>query len=199
MFCLRYDHILKWELFQLMDLDTYQGMLKLLFMKELECIVKSYEAYRQALLTELDTRKQRQQWYAQQPTKNFPQNMWLEPKLQHHLCLSCWCRFVLSLKHEPKDWHCTRSDGNWTITHYIVFSLYTAVCYDFCCVCCERACASVCVCAYAGLQAAVGDVQTHSCIVFLDNHDCYVSMFYLILFALFCFKDESHKTIKKVQ
>lgn len=55
-----------------MDLDTYQGMLKLLFMKELECIVKSYEAYRQALLSELDTRKQRQQWYAQQPTKNFP-------------------------------------------------------------------------------------------------------------------------------
>ncbi|XP_051508043.1 protein salvador homolog 1-like isoform X2 [Myxocyprinus asiaticus] len=71
----RYDHILKWELFQLMDLDTYQGMLKLLFMKELEGIVKSYEAYRQALLTELDSRKQRQQWYAQQPTKNFPQNM----------------------------------------------------------------------------------------------------------------------------
>lgn len=74
--CLRYDHILKWELFQLMDLDTYQGMLKLLFMKELERIVKSYEAYRQALLTELDMRKQRQQWYAQQPTKNFPHNMW---------------------------------------------------------------------------------------------------------------------------
>ncbi|XP_067241513.1 protein salvador homolog 1 isoform X2 [Chanodichthys erythropterus] len=72
---LKYDHILKWELFQLMDLDTYQGMLKLLFMKELECIVKSYEAYRQALLTELDTRKQRQQWYAQQPAKNFPPNM----------------------------------------------------------------------------------------------------------------------------
>lgn len=59
-----------------MDLDTYQGMLKLLFMKELERIVKSYEAYRQALLTELDMRKQRQQWYAQQPTKNFIHNMW---------------------------------------------------------------------------------------------------------------------------
>ncbi|KAK1791791.1 hypothetical protein P4O66_013770 [Electrophorus voltai] len=72
---LKYDHILKWELFQLMDLDTYQGMLKLLFMKELERIVKSYEAYRQALLTELDVRKQRQQWYAQQPAKSFPQNM----------------------------------------------------------------------------------------------------------------------------
>ncbi|XP_018582962.1 protein salvador homolog 1 [Scleropages formosus] len=68
---LKYDHILKWELFQLVDLDTYQGMLKLLFMKELERIVKSYEAYRQALLSELDTRKQRQQWYAQQHSKNF--------------------------------------------------------------------------------------------------------------------------------
>ncbi|XP_051002952.1 protein salvador homolog 1 isoform X2 [Acomys russatus] len=67
----RYDHILKWELFQLADLDTYQGMLKLLFMKELEQIVKLYEAYRQALLTELETRKQRQQWYAQQHGKKF--------------------------------------------------------------------------------------------------------------------------------
>nr|XP_023665381.1 protein salvador homolog 1 [Paramormyrops kingsleyae] len=71
---LKYDHILKWELFQLVDLDTYQGMLKLLFMKELERIVKSYEAYRQALLSEVDTRKQRQQWYAQQHSKNFTSN-----------------------------------------------------------------------------------------------------------------------------
>ncbi|NP_001087719.1 WW45 protein [Xenopus laevis] len=65
----KYDHILKWELFQLADLDTYQGMLKLLFMKELERIVKLYEAYRQALISEVETRKQRQQWYAQH--KNF--------------------------------------------------------------------------------------------------------------------------------
>ncbi|XP_028677185.1 protein salvador homolog 1 [Erpetoichthys calabaricus] len=72
---LKYDHILKWELFQLVDLDTYQGMLKLLFMKELERIVKSYEAYRQALLTELETRKKRQQWYAQQHSKNFTGNL----------------------------------------------------------------------------------------------------------------------------
>ncbi|KAJ7988724.1 hypothetical protein DPEC_G00312190 [Dallia pectoralis] len=77
---LKYDHILKWELFQLVDLDTYQGMLKLLFMKELERIVKSYEAYRQALLTEADHRKQRQQWYAQgqtqmQPGNNFTGNI----------------------------------------------------------------------------------------------------------------------------
>ncbi|KAM8833410.1 LOW QUALITY PROTEIN: protein salvador homolog 1 [Synchiropus picturatus] len=68
---LKYDHILKWELFQLADLDTYQGMLKLLFMKELEHIVKSYEAYRQALLSQVELRKQRQQWFAQQPSKNF--------------------------------------------------------------------------------------------------------------------------------
>ncbi|XP_069495065.1 protein salvador homolog 1 isoform X2 [Ambystoma mexicanum] len=65
----RFDHILKWELFQLADLDTYQGMLKLLFMKELERIVKLYEAYRQALHTELENRKQRQQWYAQHGKK----------------------------------------------------------------------------------------------------------------------------------
>ncbi|NXG12497.1 SAV1 protein, partial [Sakesphorus luctuosus] len=61
----KYDHILKWELFQLADLDTYQGMLKLLFMKELERIVKLYEAFRQALLAELEQRQQRQQWYTQ--------------------------------------------------------------------------------------------------------------------------------------
>lgn len=71
----KYDHILKWELFQLADLDTYQGMLKLLFMKELEHIVKSYEAYRQALLSEVEARKQRQQWFAQQHNKNFIKNM----------------------------------------------------------------------------------------------------------------------------
>ncbi|XP_059814098.1 protein salvador homolog 1 [Hypanus sabinus] len=71
----KYDHILKWELFQLADLDTYQGLLKLLFMKELERIVKSYEAYRQALLTELENRKQRQQWYAQHHGKSFPANV----------------------------------------------------------------------------------------------------------------------------
>ncbi|NXM72136.1 SAV1 protein, partial [Serilophus lunatus] len=61
----KYDHILKWELFQLADLDTYQGMLKLLFMKELERIVKLYEAFRQALLSELEHRQQRQHWYTQ--------------------------------------------------------------------------------------------------------------------------------------
>uniref|UniRef100_A0A8C5VYA3 Uncharacterized protein n=1 Tax=Microcebus murinus TaxID=30608 RepID=A0A8C5VYA3_MICMU len=49
----KYDHILKWELFQLADLDTYQGMLKLL--------LKMYKAYRQALLSELENHKQRQQ------------------------------------------------------------------------------------------------------------------------------------------
>ncbi|KAG8449168.1 hypothetical protein GDO86_016008 [Hymenochirus boettgeri] len=62
----KYDHILKWELFQLADLDTYQGMLKLLFMKELEQSVKLYEAYRQALLAEVEEREQRQMWYAVQ-------------------------------------------------------------------------------------------------------------------------------------
>lgn len=71
MLCPRYDHILKWELFQLADLDTYQGMLKLLFMKELERIVKLYEAYRQALLAELEQRQQRQQWYAQHGAANY--------------------------------------------------------------------------------------------------------------------------------
>lgn len=71
----RYDHILKWELFQLADLDTYQGMLKLLFLKELEHIVKSYEVYRQALLSEVEARKQRQQWFPPPPNKNFTGNM----------------------------------------------------------------------------------------------------------------------------
>lgn len=67
----KHNHILKRELFQLADLDTYQGMLKLLLMKELEQIVKLYEAYRQALVTELENLKQRQQWFAQHHGKKF--------------------------------------------------------------------------------------------------------------------------------
>lgn len=50
-------------------------MLKLLFMKELEHIVKSYEAYRRALLSEAEARSQRQQWYGPPPPKNFVGNM----------------------------------------------------------------------------------------------------------------------------
>lgn len=50
-------------------------MLKLLFMKELEHIVKAYEAYRQALLAQAEARKQRQHWYGPQPAKNFLGNM----------------------------------------------------------------------------------------------------------------------------
>ncbi|XP_054893977.1 protein salvador homolog 1 [Poeciliopsis prolifica] len=60
----KYDHILKWELFQLAELDKYQSMLKLLFMKELEQIVKLYELYRRELLSELEARKHRQQWFS---------------------------------------------------------------------------------------------------------------------------------------
>lgn len=105
-------------------------------MKELECIVKSYEAYRQALLTELDTRKQQQQWYAQQPAKNFPPNMWLvwdKPKLQPYQCLSCWCRLSFtplnSSRNKPKERHHTKPVGNFTLLLlYILISHYTAVC-----------------------------------------------------------------------
>lgn len=122
-----------------MDLDTYQGMLKLLFMKELECIVKSYEAYRQALLTELDTRKQRQQWYAQQPAKNFPPNMWLvwdKPKLQHYQCLSCWCRLSCTPSNSSK-YKCPKRDTTQSLLgtlHYYSYidyqPLYGCVCYE---------------------------------------------------------------------
>nr|XP_032804350.1 protein salvador homolog 1-like isoform X1 [Petromyzon marinus] len=51
----KYDHILKWELFLPDDLEDYQAMLKLLFMKELEVVVRRYERYRQALLNRLRT------------------------------------------------------------------------------------------------------------------------------------------------
>ncbi|XP_061415557.1 protein salvador homolog 1-like isoform X4 [Lethenteron reissneri] len=51
----RYDHILKWELFLPDDLEDFQAMLKLLFMKELEVVVRRYERYRQALLNHLRT------------------------------------------------------------------------------------------------------------------------------------------------
>uniref|UniRef100_UPI00358F82F4 protein salvador homolog 1-like n=1 Tax=Myxine glutinosa TaxID=7769 RepID=UPI00358F82F4 len=55
----KYDHILKWSLFQMTALDTYQAMLKMLFMKELELVVRRYEVYRQAVLMELRQRSRR--------------------------------------------------------------------------------------------------------------------------------------------
>uniref|UniRef100_UPI00358FF62A protein salvador homolog 1-like isoform X1 n=1 Tax=Myxine glutinosa TaxID=7769 RepID=UPI00358FF62A len=52
----QFDYKLRWELFRLPELDTYQNLLLLLFMRELEAMVRSYELYRRALRTELDLR-----------------------------------------------------------------------------------------------------------------------------------------------
>ncbi|XP_061429731.1 protein salvador homolog 1 [Lethenteron reissneri] len=61
-----YDHKLKWELFQVSELDTYQSMLMLLYMKELEQVVRSYEDYRRALLSEMEARQHQQQQHHHQ-------------------------------------------------------------------------------------------------------------------------------------
>lgn len=51
------DHKLKWELFRLPDLESYDAMLARIFRQELERIVSRYESYRTALLREIDRRK----------------------------------------------------------------------------------------------------------------------------------------------
>ncbi|KAG8196780.1 hypothetical protein JTE90_014512 [Oedothorax gibbosus] len=48
------DHKLKWELFKLPELDCFQAMLNRLYRQELEGIVMAYEAYRLALLKEME-------------------------------------------------------------------------------------------------------------------------------------------------
>lgn len=51
---LELDHKLKWELFRLPELDCFQAMLNRLYRQELESIVMGYEAYRLALLREME-------------------------------------------------------------------------------------------------------------------------------------------------
>ncbi|XP_033217300.1 protein salvador homolog 1 isoform X2 [Belonocnema kinseyi] len=50
------DRKLRWELFRLPELDSYNAMLTRLYKKELENIVMRYEAYRSALLCEMERR-----------------------------------------------------------------------------------------------------------------------------------------------
>ncbi|XP_064101379.1 protein salvador homolog 1-like isoform X1 [Macrobrachium nipponense] len=53
-----HDHKLRWELFRLPELDSYQAMLNRLFKQELHGIVMSYEMYRIALTREIERRMQ---------------------------------------------------------------------------------------------------------------------------------------------
>ncbi|CAL4165309.1 unnamed protein product, partial [Meganyctiphanes norvegica] len=53
-----HDHKLRWELFRLPELDSYQAMLNKLFKHELHGIVMSYEMYRLHLTRELERRVQ---------------------------------------------------------------------------------------------------------------------------------------------
>ncbi|XP_014673538.1 PREDICTED: protein salvador homolog 1-like [Priapulus caudatus] len=58
------DHKLKWELFRLQELEGYEAMLRRLYRQEVEQIVMAYEAYRLALLREMEQRllqRQKQQ------------------------------------------------------------------------------------------------------------------------------------------
>lgn len=50
------DHKLRWEMFRLPELDCFNAMLTRLYKQELEEIVMRYEAYRSALLCEMDQR-----------------------------------------------------------------------------------------------------------------------------------------------
>lgn len=53
-----HDHKLKWDLFQLNQMETFDAMLNRLCKQELEKIVMSYERYRTALNRELERRRQ---------------------------------------------------------------------------------------------------------------------------------------------
>ncbi|KAL1110338.1 hypothetical protein AAG570_007869 [Ranatra chinensis] len=50
------DHKLRWELFRLPELDCFNAMLTRLYKHQLEEIVMRYEAYRSALLCEIEKR-----------------------------------------------------------------------------------------------------------------------------------------------
>lgn len=52
-----HDHKLKWDLFQLNQMETFDAMLIRLYKEEIEKVVMKYEGYRAALNRELDKRK----------------------------------------------------------------------------------------------------------------------------------------------
>ncbi|RWS05611.1 protein salvador 1-like isoform X3 [Dinothrombium tinctorium] len=54
------DHKLKWELFRLAELECFQAMLNRLHRQQLEEIVMSFEAYRNALQREMEQRERKQ-------------------------------------------------------------------------------------------------------------------------------------------
>ncbi|XP_070576882.1 protein salvador homolog 1-like isoform X2 [Ptychodera flava] len=57
-----HDHKLVWELFRLPQLDCFQSMMTRLYKEEVESVVMGYEAYRLALLKEMEKRlRQKQQ------------------------------------------------------------------------------------------------------------------------------------------
>lgn len=47
---------MKWDVFDLPDLDCYQAMMNRLFRQEAEEVVMGYEAYRAALQREIESR-----------------------------------------------------------------------------------------------------------------------------------------------
>nr|XP_002126709.1 NEDD4-like E3 ubiquitin-protein ligase WWP2 [Ciona intestinalis] len=53
----KFDNKLRWELFQVQELDCFSEMLTMLMKKELEQIVMSYESARQAIFAEVTSRK----------------------------------------------------------------------------------------------------------------------------------------------
>ncbi|XP_056020545.1 uncharacterized protein LOC125649501 isoform X2 [Ostrea edulis] len=68
-----HDHKLKWDLFRLNEIEVFDAMLMRLHKQELEQIVMSYEAYRSALIREMERRKKENQVPPQ--TLALPQNV----------------------------------------------------------------------------------------------------------------------------
>ena len=69
----KYDSKLRWELFQVHELDCYSEMLTMLMKKELEQIVMSYETARQAIGSEI---AERNKMHSQ---NRYESNVWIWP------------------------------------------------------------------------------------------------------------------------
>ncbi|KAL3873602.1 hypothetical protein ACJMK2_036698 [Sinanodonta woodiana] len=74
-----HDHKLKWELFQKDQLETFDAMLIRLYKQELEKIVMSYEAYRAALLREIDQKKQKKAEQQSKQDQSLPDGQQVMP------------------------------------------------------------------------------------------------------------------------
>lgn len=76
-----HDHKLKWDLFRLNEIEVFDAMLMRLHKQELEQIVMSYEAYRSALIREMERRKKENQVPSQ--SRALPQSVEHQKQIQN--------------------------------------------------------------------------------------------------------------------